>query len=73
MNVRMRVHILGTFVTHPLVHIHQKKIALEIAAKIASVNRPLSHQTRTRVHESWQSRDLGQLFLMLSQHYHVLY
>jgi hypothetical protein len=23
--------------------------------------------------ESWQSRDLGQLFLMLSQHYHVFY
>ena len=31
------IHILRTFVTHLLVHIHQKtKIALEIAAKIAS-------------------------------------
>ena len=41
MNVKMRVHILRTFVTHLLVHMHQKeKIALEIAAKIASVNRP---------------------------------
>ena len=42
MNVQMRVHVLRTFVTHLLVHMHQKeKIALEIAAKIASVNRPL--------------------------------
>jgi hypothetical protein len=45
MNVQMRVHttihILRTFVTHLLVHMHQKKkIALEIAAKIASVNWP---------------------------------
>jgi hypothetical protein len=39
MNVQMRVHVLRTFVTHLLVHIHQKeKIALAIAAKIASVN-----------------------------------
>ena len=39
MNVQMRVHILTTFITHLLVHIHQKtKLALEIAAKIASVN-----------------------------------
>jgi hypothetical protein len=38
----MRVHILRAFITYPLVHIHQKKkIALEIAAKIASVNWPL--------------------------------
>ena len=38
MNVQMRVHILRTFITDLLVHIHQKtKIALEIAAKIASV------------------------------------
>ena len=37
MNVEMRVHILRTFIAHPLVHIHQKKkIALEIAAKLAS-------------------------------------
>jgi hypothetical protein len=43
MNVQMRVHILRTFVTHLLVHIHQKtKIALEISAKIASINRPLN-------------------------------
>ena len=42
MNVQMRIHILRTFITHLLIHIHQKKnIALEIAAKIASVNRPL--------------------------------
>ena len=34
----MRVHVLRTFVTHLLVHIHQKKeITLEIAAKSASV------------------------------------
>ena len=43
MNVQMRVYVLRTFVTHLLVHMHQKeKIALEIAAKIASVNRPFS-------------------------------
>jgi hypothetical protein len=41
MNVQMRVHVLGTFVTHLLVHMQQReRIALEIAAKIASVNRP---------------------------------
>ena len=41
MNVQMRVDVLRTFVTHPLVHMHQKeKIALEIRAKIASVNGP---------------------------------
>jgi hypothetical protein len=40
MNVQMRVH-LRTFITYPLDHINQKKkIALEIAAKIASVNGP---------------------------------
>ena len=44
MNVQIRVHqwgihILRTFVTHLLVHMHQKeKIALEIAAKIARVS-----------------------------------
>jgi hypothetical protein len=38
----MRVHILREYITYPLVHIHQKKkIALEIAAKIESVNWPL--------------------------------
>jgi hypothetical protein len=42
MNVQMRIHILRTFVTHLLIHMHQKeKIALELAAKIASVNGPL--------------------------------
>ena len=42
MNVQARVHILRIFITHPLIHMHQKKkIALEIAAKIASVNEPL--------------------------------
>jgi hypothetical protein len=42
MNVHMRVHVFRTFVTHLLVHIHQKeKIALEIKEKIASgVNGP---------------------------------
>jgi hypothetical protein len=36
-------YTLRTFIIYLLVHIHQKeKIALEIAAKIASVNRPLS-------------------------------
>ena len=35
-------HVLRAFITYLLVHIHQKKkIALEIAAKIASINRPL--------------------------------
>ena len=39
MNIQMRVHVLRTFITHLLVHMHQKeKIALEIAVKIASVN-----------------------------------
>ena len=38
-NAQVKKHILGTFVINPLFHIHQKKkIALEIAAKIASVN-----------------------------------
>ena len=33
MNVQVRVHILRSFITHLLLHIHQKKkIALEIAA-----------------------------------------
>ena len=41
MNVQMRVHILTTFMTHMLIHIHRKKkISLEIAAEFASVNRP---------------------------------
>ena len=43
MNVQMRIHILRTFLTHLLVHIHQKKIALEITAKISSVNGPLNN------------------------------
>ena len=43
MSVQMREHVIRTFVTHVLVHMHQKeKIALEIAAKIASVNGPLA-------------------------------
>ena len=42
MNVEMKVHVLRTFVTPLLVHMHQKaKNALEMAAKIASVKRPL--------------------------------
>jgi hypothetical protein len=35
-------HILGKFITCLLVHIHQEKIPLKIAAKIASVNGPLA-------------------------------
>jgi hypothetical protein len=52
MNVEMRVHILRTFVTHLLIHIHQKKITLEleIAAKIASINRPLHYCTNPNYH-----------------------
>ena len=39
MNVQSVRHILRTFITYLLVHMHQKKkIALEIAAKITSVN-----------------------------------
>jgi hypothetical protein len=35
MNVQVKEHVLRTFITHLLVHIHQKtKIALEIAVKI---------------------------------------
>ena len=41
MNVQVKEHTLRTFVTYLLVHIHQKKIEIEITAKIASVNRPL--------------------------------
>ena len=42
MNVQIAVHVLRTFAIPLLVHMHQKeKIALEIAAKIASLNRPL--------------------------------
>ena len=47
MNVQMRVHVglLRKFVTHLLVHMNQEeKIALEIAAKIASVNGPLERK-----------------------------
>jgi hypothetical protein len=38
MDVQKREHTIRTFITHQLVHVHQKK---NIAAKIASVNRPL--------------------------------
>jgi hypothetical protein len=42
MNVQIAAHVLRTFATPLLVHMHQKEnIALEITAKIASVNRPL--------------------------------
>ena len=38
-------HVLRTFVTHPLVHIHQKKkIAPETAAKFASANGPYKRE-----------------------------
>ena len=41
MNVLSVCTLIWTFVTHPLVHIHQKKkIAPKIAAKIVSVNGP---------------------------------
>ena len=41
MDIQMRVHILRTFVSHLLVHMHQmEKLALEITAKIESVNGP---------------------------------
>jgi hypothetical protein len=41
MNVETRVYVLTTFVTHPRVHIHQKKeIAPGIAAQFARVSRP---------------------------------
>jgi hypothetical protein len=40
MNVQTRAHILRTFITILLVCMHQKKIALEIAAEITSVNGP---------------------------------
>jgi hypothetical protein len=42
MNVEMGTHVLlRTFITHLLVHMHQKeKIAREIAGKIASVIGP---------------------------------
>jgi predicted PurR-regulated permease PerM len=33
----------ATSIAHPLVHIHQKKIAPKIAAKIACVNGALEH------------------------------
>ena len=40
------IYILRTFITYLLVHIHQKKkIALEMAAKIASVNGPTGRMT----------------------------
>ena len=42
MNVLSTCTLIRTFITHPLIHIHQKtKIALELAEKIASVNGPL--------------------------------
>ena len=45
MNVQMRLHVLRAFVTHLPVHVHQKEdIALEIAAKCASVNGHLSRK-----------------------------
>jgi hypothetical protein len=37
----MRVHVLRAFITYLLVHIHQKKIAPKLAAKIVSVNGPI--------------------------------
>jgi hypothetical protein len=58
MNVQMRVHILRTFVTHLLVHIHQKKkVALEIAEKIASVEvqtQPTRFDNATRFLSFWK-------------------
>jgi dipeptide/tripeptide permease len=42
-NVRSTCTFIWTFITYPLIHIHQKKIAPKIAAKIASVNKPLDN------------------------------
>ena len=44
----MRVHVLRTFVTHLLVHMHQKeKITLEIAAKIIKTLMPQSNENKS--------------------------
>jgi hypothetical protein len=48
MNVQMSICILRT-VTHLLIHMHQKKITSKIAAKIASVNRPLERYGKSIV------------------------
>ena len=46
-------HILITFITHLLVYMHQKTIiALEIAAKIASVNGPIGIQRHEKYKEN---------------------
>ena len=51
MNVQMRVYLLRTFITCPLIHMHQKKkIALQITAKIASDQKSDSfHMTKYRM------------------------
>ena len=47
MDIQIRVHILRTFVTHLLFHMHQKKkFALEIAADISSENEALAAYVR---------------------------
>jgi hypothetical protein len=45
-NVQVRKHALSTFIINPLVGIHQEKMSLKIAAKIASVNGPLESKIR---------------------------
>ena len=51
MNVHMRVHYTQNIRDLPLVHIHQKKkIVLEIAAKIASVNGPELRSLKAMLH-----------------------
>jgi hypothetical protein len=50
MNVQVRVNILRSFITHLLVHMHQKKkIALEITQGIASVTglKPRSNESES--------------------------
>jgi hypothetical protein len=49
--------LISTFITHPLVHIHQKKkIALKIAAKICESKRGLQKSKFTKCVEflKWQ-------------------
>ena len=50
-NIQVMNRTLRTFVTNPLVHIHQKeKVALEIAGEIANVNKSLSSHFMTGVY-----------------------
>ena len=40
MNVLSICTLISTFIIHPLIHIHQKKIALKIAAKVCESKGP---------------------------------